>query len=538
MHYIHYFSYGRFVFTRYLFLVLLIFIINSCLKEDFNVKKIGLKNCSPGLAIPLINSSLDIRDVYKFDSGGWLIKEDNTKFLSLIYNKTETFGAESFFDMSDQTLMDQKYIFNFDNSIPKGDSSSDTYITNLNFVSTDNDIYDTLYIKSGTLNITISSTLNMKGDMIFSLPEATKGGKMLVTKIIYPGIPNIIIKDSIDLSGYKIVFTHQGKSNIITSVCKVMAKNSGLPNNSPYNVSISINLNKIKFSKLYGYFSSRNFNFFDFLSVSLFGGIRRGDTYIEDPSLRLLFQNSVGIPVKLDILSFTSHSEVKTPHDIAITGLPKSINIPSPSKPGLSTQVSYLLNKTNSNIKDAINLSPTGFLYNVDGTTMPVPAIQNFIFDTSKINLDVEIELPLFGWLRNYVLEDTFGFSIDNLDMFESLTLNLIAENGFPLEASLQIYFIDTIKNTITDSLFINSQNLVPSAITDIITGKVTKPVSRLFTIVFDRKHLDNLVNCKKMLLKASLFTSNQGQNSIKIYSNYSIGIKLSALAKLKTNNL
>jgi len=535
MQHYHSLFYKSSSFAKYIILGLLLFITNSCLKEDFNVKNVGLNNNSPGLAIPLINSSLDIRDVYNLDTAGWALKEDNSKFLSLIYMKTETFGADSFLRISNQSLKKQKYIFNIGVSLPLGDSTSDIYISNLDFISSDNDIYDTLYIKSGTLDITISSTLNMRGKMIFSLPEVTKGGKMLVSQINYPGNPNNNINLAIDLTGYKIVFLHQANTNIITTVCKVMAYNDGKKNNSPYDVSLSVNLNDIKFNKLFGYFNSRKFNFFDFLSISLFGGIKRGDSYIEDPSLKLLIQNSVGIPVKFDILSFTSHSDIKTPHDLNITGLPNTINIGSPSKPGLTTQKSYLLDKTNSNIKDAINLSPTGFLFNVNGTTMPVPTIENFIFDTSKINLNLEIDLPLFGWLRNYVLQDTFDFSIGKLDIFESLTFNLLADNGFPLEASLQLYFLDS-KNKITDSMFVNPKDLIRSGITEITTGKVIKPVSRLYTVVFDRKKLDMIVNCKKMLIEASLYTSKLGKNSIKIYSDYSIDIKLSALAKLKIN--
>jgi hypothetical protein len=520
---------------RFIFLAMLGFILNSCLKEDFNVKNFALSNNSPGIAIPLINASLNVRDVYNFDSSGWTLKEDNSNFLSLIYKKTETFGADSFLHISDQSLAKQKYIFKIDNTIPLGDSTSDVYITNLDFISSDNDIYDTLYIKSGSLDILILSTLNMKGQMIFSLPEATKDGKMLTSQIKYPGKPNDSIKTKVDLSGYKIIFTHQGRSNIVTTVCKVMAYNTGAKNNSPYTVSLTVDLKNIKFSKLYGYFSSRTFNFFDFLSVKLFGGIKKGDSYIEDPSLKLLISNSVGIPAKLDIIQFNSHSDVKTPHDLAITGLPSSINIPSPPKPGIVTYIDYLLNKNNSNIRDAINLSPTGFLYNVNGITMPIPAIQNFIFDYSKIDLDVEIELPLFGWMKNFVINDTFDFSIDNLENFESLTFNLIVDNGFPLEATLQLYFFDS--NTIMlDSMFVNPQNFLRSAITDVPSGKVIKPVSRLYTIVFDNKRVKKLIKCRKMHFKASMYTTNKGKNSIKIYSDYSLDIKLSALAKIKTN--
>jgi hypothetical protein len=513
----------------------LVFTLNSCIKEDFNVSNFALYNAKPGIAIPLINSSLDIHDIYQFDTTGWLLKEDNNRFMTLIYEKSEVFAADSFLKISNQSLKNQKYIFTLDNSIPLGDSTFDTYITKLDFVSTDKDIYDTLYVKSGSLDITLSSNLNMKGKMVFSIPEATKNGKMLVSQINYPGNPNNNINLNIDLTGYKFIFTHQNKSNILTTVCKVMAYNDGSKNNSPYNVSLNVNLNNIKLTKLYGYFSSRSFKFIDFMSVSLFGGIKQGETYIEDPSLYLLFHNSVGIPVKLDILSFSSHSDVKTPHDLPLTGMPKIINIPSPPRPGSETHVSYLIDKSNSNLKDAINLSPTGFNYDVKGSTAPIPVIQNFIFDTSKIKLDVKMEMPLNGWLKNYIMEDTFDFSIDNLEMFESLQFNLLADNGFPLESSLQLYFLN-VNDKITDSLFVNSKDLMRSAFVDITSGKVTKASSRVYTVIFDRKRLDNLLNTKKMLLKASIYTNNKGKNSVKIYSDYSIGIKFSALARLKTN--
>jgi hypothetical protein len=515
--------------SRYLLLILLFFIINSCLKEDFNVSKIDVKNYTPGLAFPLINANLDLNDIAAIDSSGWNLREDATKFMTLFYDKSASFEADSFLKISSQQLL-RNEVFNVDNSLPVGDSTFDSYASFLDFTSSDNDIFDLMLIKKGTITVKINSDLNMRGTMVFRLPDVTKAGNMLTRKFNYWGHDTVL---NIDLDGYLITFSHIGNLNRLSTEYDVTAYNDGLPNFSPYFVNFDIKLENIKFSYVYGYFSSRNFDFIDQLKLSLFAGIESGDSYFENPKLHLDFTNSVGIPVNLNIQTLIAHSGLKAPYDINITGLPNPISIASPPSPGTFVKVNYLLDKSNSNIKDAINIVPSAFKYDVKGVTAPDAVHQNFIFDTSKIKLDVEVEIPLYGRIKDYYLTDTFPFTLDNMDLFESLTFNLLLANGFPMESSVQLYFLDE-NNNMLDSLFVLPRDNVRSALVDITTGKVTKAVSHLYTVVFDRKRLDKIINCKKMKVRASLNTSLLGQYSVKIYSNYAIDIKLSALAKLK----
>ena len=269
--------------SRYLLLILLFFIINSCLKEDFNVSKIDVKNYTPGLAFPLINANLDLNDIASIDSSGWNLREDATKFMTLFYDKSASFEADSFLKISSQQLL-RNEVFKVDNSLPVGDSTFDSYASFLDFTSSDNDIFDLMLIKKGTITVKINSDLNMRGSMVFRLPDVTKAGNMLTRKFNYWGHDTVL---NIDLDGYLITFSHIGNLNRLSTEYDVTAYNDGLPNLSPYFVNFDIKLENIKFSYVYGYFSSRNFDFIDQLKLSLFAGIESGDSYFENPKLHL-----------------------------------------------------------------------------------------------------------------------------------------------------------------------------------------------------------------------------------------------------------
>lgn len=518
---------------KLIFLISIIFIINSCIKEDFKVSKFDVKNFTPGLAIPIVNAKLDMNDLTIDSSSGWDLKQDASNFMTLVYYKTESFIADSFLKVSNQ-LLNNNYSFSLDNSVPIGGSRSTPYNSYLEFTSPDNDLFDLMDIKSGTLKLSITSipNLNMRGNIVFRLPYVKKGGNMLSFTVFNRGKP---YDTTIDLSGYSITFSHLGNINRISTECIVTGYNDGQPNLSPYSINLKVSLESIKFSKAFGFFSSRSFNFANQIIIDLFDGIKVGVSYFENPKLKLNLINSVGIPVNLNILSFAAHSDIKAPFDKEITGLPNPIKVTSPTVPGKSVNMSYLLDKSNSNIKDAINMVPSKFKYDVIGLTAPDGVTQNFIFDTSKVKMEVEVELPLWGRIKDYTVEDTFPFTLDNLENFESITFNLLLANGFPLESTVQLYFLDKNHNTL-DSLFEFPQDYLKSAITDPITGLVTKPVSHLYKIFFNRKRLDMITNCTTMKIKAYLHSTivNSVQKSVKIYSYYNFDVKFSALAKLK----
>jgi len=214
------------------------------------------------------------------DTLGWNLHEDASKFLTLIYLQNENFSADSFLKISDQNLT-RNYIFTIDNSLPVGDSIIDSYSSMLDFTSPDGDLFDLMYVKSGYLNIRITADLNMRGKMVFRLPEVTKNGKMLVSQFNYNGKP---VDLKVDLSGYLITFTHVGNTNRLRTEFDVTAYNDGLPNFSPYHVKLEIKLNDLKFSKVFGYFSARSFSFTDRIRISLFGGVESGKVILKIPN--------------------------------------------------------------------------------------------------------------------------------------------------------------------------------------------------------------------------------------------------------------
>ena len=101
-------------------------------------------------------------------------------------------------------------------------------------------------------------------------------------------------------------------------------------------------------------------------------------------------------------------------------------------------------------------------------------------------------------------------------------TFNIYANNGFPIDAGLKIFFLNE-NNIAVDS--VTSLPPVKAASLD-INGRVSE--KRLSTLSFtaDENKMHNIYFAKKAVFRAE-FTTMPAGNFLKIYSDYSIDFKL-----------
>jgi hypothetical protein len=191
------------------------------------------------------------------------------------------------------------------------------------------------------------------------------------------------------------------------------------------------------------------------------------------------------------------------------------------------------LNNSNSSIVNFIQQQPEWVIYRVNAISNPAGnVIQNFVLDTSRLRINVEVELPLYGRAQDFSLIDTTAFELKDIDNIESLTIRTDVTNGFPFEAGCQIYFLDE-NFMLLDSLLKPYQNIIPSAAID-ASGKVTVPAHLTTDIVIEQSLLPNVLKSKNVVIKSTASTANNGTTHVKIYSDYRFAVKLGAKAKLK----
>jgi hypothetical protein len=127
---------------------------------------------------------------------------------------------------------------------------------------------------------------------------------------------------------------------------------------------------------------------------------------------------------------------------------------------------------------------------------------------------------------NDLTLVDTVAMNVSHNDQTDAVhdgTITLFAENGFPFDAKLQIYLLNS-SNVAVDSLLGYASTIVEAPINSSlrVTGKKLTKIS----IPVPESRMNLLFDTKKAAIKVKFNTSAQ-PNYIKIYSDYSIGLKV-----------
>jgi len=519
-------------------LIMSLFMV-SCLKDDFNFDKMTKPTWEPNFSLPLIHSKSDLSKVLGITGGDSLLNEDASHFLTLIYrdNIFSQYAYDAF------TIPDQMYNLNYPFSLPggmnSGDSISGSYSDNIVFVNSNNEILDTMFLKDSILNFKMNSTINHNAKIEIEMPTVTKNGVPLSATInfVYTGTP-LNINYDIPVDGYKMIFNQSGGVfNKLAINYKVTVYNIGTPDMSPYAFNFDITFKNLKYSKMFGYMNQKDYLFpFDTLSIDIFKNSWFGNFMLEDPKLRVYVYNSYGFPLNLTFDLLESYNP-NTPALVSVVGFPNPFTITEPTTIGQVAQTTVLLDKNNSNIKDAINITPRYFAYHFEGHANPSGIYQpNFLLDTSCFKVDIEMELPLFGRAWNFVIQDTIDFTFDKIEelVYANFKINIL--NGFPIDAKMQIYITDSLYNPL-DSLFNGEQVVISGAsVGGAPDYRVTSPSPKYTEVNLSQSRLTNLSNAKKMLIRSKLNTTNSGNDIMKIYSDYIIDVRMAVQAQLKVN--
>lgn len=288
------------------------------------------------------------------------------------------------------------------------------------------------------------------------------------------------------------------------------------------------------------------------LNLKLFNKVTDGSFYFEDPRLHIKFENSFGTPIEVNLTRLEAWSSGSGLVPAILTNLSgdtmqQSTIFFSPaysSIPGQTETTTYSFDKTNSNLKDWVTDTAANrfVFYAAKGILNPSPTIpgNTFITESSTLDIEVKVELPLYGRGNYVVLGDTVPFNMDINEPTGSpvnaseATLVINTYNGFPLEANIQLAFLDST-NSIIDSLFSGNQKEVieAPAIGGFPDFKVLLPSHKMTEITINKDRLDQWAKADRIIITGSLTTSGQSAGLVKIYAGYSLEIKLAARAKL-----
>ena len=515
------------------FLVILLFLA-SCVKEEFNLNNFGTTNWNPNVAVPLVNTEMTFWDIMMDYDTNEVLAYDSNKLLYLVYEgQVESQPAEHYIQITDQNVSSTQTF-----SIPGGPLTGlyvTTIHTYIDFNLPNGVKLDTLLLKNGLLQVFLTSTLNYPALFVIKFGNSTQNGQPFGDTLVYSSPWGSSIKN---LSGTKLIFDPANPNRLPVDIT-IYVNGDGSPNLSPYTLNFSFSLTNLRFSYVYGYLGQFNMsNNMDTLKFRIYNNALNGVIHWEDPRLYFYVKNSFGIPIAASFNYLAAH-RTKTPQNIVhITGpgIPNPWNINYPTIPSQVALTQLFLNKTNTNLSQALDIMPQEVLAVLDAQTNPNGnVVKNFALDTSKMHVKMRAEFPCWGFAHGFVIQDTFNINLtDSMKNIEWILFRLYTRNGYPVDAYLQLYFLDSLNN-IKDSLISPPENLIVSAATsgapDYI---VTQPTEKRIDVIYSSNRLNHLVGTRKILVKARLNTQNSPNALVKIYANYVLKVRLSAQIQFK----
>jgi hypothetical protein len=525
-----------------LLIILLAFSFLSCRKE------IKRPYWDAEFSIPILKSELGINKLLP-DS---LLQTNTDNSLNLVYNNTVfRFDMDEMVKIPDTTIVNAygmiltSYTFN-PGQYFLNQTQTNSYQLNGAQISK-------IIIKSGGVYFKAISEIQEKTEFTYNIPKAIKNAqpfqKIITVPAAAPGT-KALYSEFVDLSGYEIDLTGPFGNTYNMFEAQVLARIS--PNGQPVTVYYGDSLiMQTTFANLVpyyakGYFGQVNFNSgIQESDFSLFNKITNGNIVLEKAKLTFTIENGIGADASFKINSLSAQNArtgntINLNHSIigSTINLNRAIDQLWNTPAAISTYYYNEFNNSNSNFKSMLELIPSKLKYDIDISLNPLGNVSggnDFIHADHGLNVNLLLELPLSFYSNKLTLTDTVrvNFNENTLyDNIQSALLTLIAENGFPFDAEVQLTPV------LKDGSLLNpliSNNPINAA--DVNAAyKVEKSKISNLKIPLDKTTLDKIKEVEKMIITISLTTQPQNE-LLKIYSDYKIKLQLTGDFSYRTNN-
>lgn len=521
-------------------LTILLFTQQSCIKEYADMDKISKTvDYSPSVAAAIAETKLTLQDIIKDYDEDELFTEDGSGFLYLMYDKEVfTERADEFIFMPDMNFgpMDQYNDLVYNTlattegsykRFPQVEIPYSFLIDNNNSSEKlDSIVFDIL-----DLDIDVSSSFHGDGVLDIEFPMLRKSnGDIFTTTIILNGTGSAQVEENHHLEDCKLVMDQSTSASDNQILFKLDLKIiDGITPNSGDNVSINIELKNMDFHLIHGYVGEMSLNVDpDTIQLSIFDNAFSGFVYFADPSLTMHIDNALGLPIRIYYDSLHTYSVISNSVEVYPFPGDDSLNINAPVSIGQIAHTDVVIDvNTFPEIRDLIYNQPKYLSFEVNARTNPEGIIDdahpNFILDTSKVSVDLEVKLPLWGNAL-YSLVDTVELNMeenfdDISDHFVEANIRTIFDNFLPTDVYAQVIFVDSLYQPI-DTLYSNTvdnigERLIESAVVN-GEGRAVQSTKKISDILFGNgPSYDHDINALKevhyAIVIATLKTNEDG---------------------------
>jgi hypothetical protein len=530
-------------------LLLSLTIFQGCIKDKIDLNKSGNNSISPQFAGALVYSSLTIKDILAQTNKNGQLTTDSTGFITLVYkgNLFSLKAADVLTIPAQPPVTANTTLSATDaaalNLLPQTQTLTFSDSSLIIFQTTDaTQKIDKLNCKTATLALNLNYTIKDDAKIIVTIPGAKNSLGAVFTQTIqvhYTGSP-VTVNNSYLLDGYTIDMTNGNTTHNTIKILYnvIVTKTTNSISSAGDGASFTETFSNVNYNSIIGYlgqhFLSPNT---DTVPITIFKNniFTNGATFnIVNPLIKVFLTNSYGLPINAHFNTFEGYSPstASTPSTTyTITGAPNPIPIPTVAVLGQTAVDSFKLDNSNSNIITLINNFPKNVIYNVSAQSNPAgPVYNNFITDTSQFKIDLELDLPLYGSVKNFTFQDTVPYSFPDstqLKYIKSVTVRAYIDNGFPIDVGMRIAFVDTFYNVIDELINPTYQLIMPSASVG-ANNMVTAPTSGTHDFIIPSSIIPKLSKVKHILIGAVANTYHVGSGAnVKIYDFYHLDVKI-----------
>jgi len=520
------------VFKRYwrprILLLVSVLYFASCVDESqYNIQQVQL---SPTIAFPVAFADMGIVDMLSSSDSAY-IRAYPDSLLYLYYPSTlRSAVIRDLFDLPDNN---NSNLFN----LPPGTLNASTSNTVVGTINREIDLglapalLTEILMRGGDLNhgITIdkaTTPANLPLEATISLPDIVHKTTLQPLTIVASNTAT-----SISLKDY-VFHLFNNRFNVqIDLVIKPHPTTSIAPNTK---ADVQLGFDNMEFDYVKGFFGDRTVPLEpQSIDISVFQKLLKGTSVsFVDPKLTMKVVDDMVVPCELNFTVLRATKGVSS-QTIQIT--PSSpINLSVPNTLGMSATT----NLTVTNQQNVMSFGPEKLEYSATARiNKGLSSGTNIMSDTSRLRITLDTEIPLYGKLNGITVSDTLAIDLSDLKEadVESSSLKISAQNEMPLDARIQIYFLDD-GHSVVDSLFTTNQTYLVKASMLTPVGDLQSAGITDLKFSLDPSKLNRLFNTPYLLVKATLATakdSNGAYLNVKFRASYRLKLNIGLLAKL-----
>jgi hypothetical protein len=385
---------------------------------------------------------------------------------------------------------------------------------------------DYVDVKKGTLRWAFGPPPEALNITIF-IPQLTKNGLPFRKNFNHNGIT----LDTIEMAGWRLA--SQNDSIYMYTTAKRIS------NGQPYNLKSAggYQIQNFEFTYVKGYFGQSIFDGpQDSIAIDFFDKWKDGSVYFSKPRMIITLDNSFGVPVRAimrqgEVVSLDGRRlPLQSP---LTTGL--DVNYPKINEVGKTKRTVVVFDQTNSNIAEIMSSNPVGIQYDIDGLTNPDSnrSIVGFMTDTSKFELQVEVEVPMIGKAKNFEVNDTFDINLSKATDLTQAEFKIITDNGMPIDLSLQGYFA-TDRGVVIDSMYAVKSPILRGALVN-SSGLPINITTTENLININAEKLKKIRTATKLIVRYAFSTTNGGSVPVRLTATQNVRVRIGVKFGLKT---